>query len=382
MSTDDTSYDFDLHGVVGIRLLGATESDLAKVTRQLGPIRARLHRAPDITVRFVDRIETGPLTYVGVGDTGFDAEGFFLLRGRGGTPAKARLPFEDVGGELEIVCERAMPAVPHLLACVNIAALTHGVLPLHASAYEQSGRGVLVMGWAKGGKTEALLAGMDRGGSYIGDEWIYLSPDGDMFGLPEPIRLWAWHLAQQPEVLAARGFQDRARVGTWRRLASVARGAASTRGPGAGMARRGQPVLERQAFLQVPPSELFGADRMALRGRLDAAVLMLSHDRADIAVGVAGPGEISGRMVASLAHEREVFIDHYRQFRFAFPSRRSAVVEIADELEAELLKARFDGRESAKVAHPYPCDIAALGDAVSAAVDGLRVPAQREAVDQ
>jgi hypothetical protein len=281
------------------------------------------------------------------------------------------LPFDAVGASLAIVCERSMPVVPHLLPCINMTALAKGVLPLHSSAFTEDGRGVLVMGWAKGGKTETLLARMDRGASYVGDEWIYLTPDGRMLGLPEPIRLWAWHLAQQPRVLSQRSPGERTRLGTWRRLASAAAAAGKQRHPGAGLARRAYPVLQRQAFLQVPPEELFGRDRMTLEGRLDAAVLVVSHESAEITVDRTGPDEIAARMAASLVYEREQFLAHYQQFRFAFPSRASATIETAAPTEGSLLEALFEGRPAAKVAHPYPCDIAALGEAVIAAVRGI-----------
>lgn len=67
-----TNVDFDLHGYVGIRLLDARENDVAKVRRQLGPLQSPLAREPDITVRFVDRLDHGPLTYVGWQESGFD----------------------------------------------------------------------------------------------------------------------------------------------------------------------------------------------------------------------------------------------------------------------------------------------------------------------
>ena len=365
-----TVQDFDLHGIVGIRLVDAEPGDCARVARQLGPITGRLTGTPDITIRFVDRLDTGPLTYVGVGDTGFDEDGFYLLRGRGGAPAKALFPFDQVGEHLEVVCEREMPAVPHLLPAINMVALSKNVLPLHASAYEQDGRCVLVTGWAKGGKTESLLAAMQRGACYVGDEWIYITQDGEIMGLPEPIRLWAWHLAQQPDVLSSRTASERRKLSVWRNLASLAE-AAGTSGAGSGLARRAQPLLQRQAYLQISPEELFGRERMSLHGRLDAAVLMLSHDCEDIIMERARPDELSGRMAASLTYEREQFMAHYRQFRFAFPSRRSTMVETAAVTEERLLRATFDGRAAGKVSHPYPCDIAALGDAVSRVVNGL-----------
>ena len=357
--------DFDLAGVVGIRLVNASSTDIAKVQRQLGPLQAELSDDPDITIRFVEEFPDEAVTYVGVGDTGFTEDRFFVLRGQGGVAGKALIPFADIGNHPEIICERTMPAVPHLLALINLTALTKGVLPLHACAFNIDSTGVLVTGWAKSGKTESLLASMSQGADYVGDEWVYVTPDRRMFGLPEPIRLWAWHLDQLPALLRERGPATRARLTAWRRMADVARGA--SRLPASRVARKALPILERQAYIQVPPADLFGPERIQLRGTLSSTVLMMSHSSPDIVVERAGPREVSGRMLASLADERAPFLAHYQQFRYAFPTVTSSVVDQAQRMEAELLSALFDDQPAAKVSHPYPCEIAALGQAVTSA---------------
>lgn len=368
---DTTSVEFDLHGIVGIRLIDATRRDIAKVERQLGPLRATLTRDPDIVVRFVDTIETGPLHYVGLGQTGFNEDGFFVLQGKANTPARALIPFEHVGSRPEIVCERALPAVPHLLAIINLTALDKGVLPLHASAFVLDSLGVLVTGWAKSGKTESLLACMRQGASYVGDEWVYLPGDGSMLGVPEPIRLWAWHLDQMPEILASRTRAERTRLSAWKSAAALTKAAATSAIPGGSLFRKGAPIVARQAYVQIPPADLFGPEAIRLRGSLDAVVLVLSSESADIVVEDAGPSEVAGRMAASLADERTDVMACYTQFRYAFPERRSATIDSAEALESELLHKILAERPAAKVSHPYPCDIAELGRAVLSAARGV-----------
>lgn len=359
--------DFDVHGVVGIRLVDASPANLAAVARQLGLRTTQLDREPDITIRFATLATDRPLTYVGLGDTAYSRDSFYVLRGPNGSTGRTRLPFDALGHSPELVCEPSVTAVPHLLAIINLVALTKGVLPLHASAFTIGPLGVLVTGWSKGGKTEALLAAVERGGSYVGDEWVYLTADGDMLGLPEPIRVWDWQLRQFPGLLRSRARADRARLSTWRGVRAATSIASSWTLPGSALARRAEPLAARQAYLRVPPLELFGADRVVLRSTMDAVVLMLSHDSPDIVSGLAGPGELSGRMAASLAEERAPFVAHYRQFRFAFPELSSPLVESAATREAALLARMFDGRRCAKVCHPHPCDLAALGDAVLSA---------------
>jgi hypothetical protein len=368
------SYDFDLHGIVGIRLVDASAADAAKVERQIGPLRATLDREPDITIRFVEEATRRPLTYAGLNQGGFNEDGFFVLQGKGGVAAKALIPFDQIGHHPHLVCETAMPAVPHLLAIINLTALSKGVLPLHASAFTMDGTGLLVTGWAKGGKTESLLACMSEGAQYVGDEWIYLTADGQMLGVPEPIRLWSWHLRQLPAILSSRPRRDRLRLATWDRAASVSAKAAKWRLPGSGLARKGSPVVARQAYLQIPPAALFGADQVVLRGHLDAVVLVASHESHDIIIEAPTRSEVSGRMAASLVDERAVFMSVYQQFRYAFPGSTSAVVEAADAAEARLLGRLLDPLPAAKVLHPYHCDIAALGRAVrSAALDAIDI---------
>ncbi|MGH3470564.1 MAG: hypothetical protein ACRDPG_00780 [Nocardioidaceae bacterium] len=355
-----------------MRLLDATDDDIATVTRQLGPLRAALDREPDIIVRFADRVTLKPLTYVGLGETGYNEDGFFILKSKGGAPARTLLRFDSIDECAELVCEHSSPAIPHLLTLINLVALAKGVLPLHASAYTLGGGSVLVTGWSKGGKTESLLAAMSNGAHYVGDEWVYLTPDARMFGIPEPIRLWDWQLRQLPELLGSRGVGTRLRLASWRSISGLATAAASSPLPVAGAARRGAPVLARQAYVQIPPAELFGRDRIDPEADLDAVVLLSSHESERIVVELAGEHEVSGRMAASLSAERAGFMSDYNQFRYAFPGSRSELVDDAANVESTLLRRLFDGRPAAKVGHAYPCQISELGQAVLEAVDGVR----------
>ncbi len=355
--------DLDLHGYVRIRLLDATPRDLAKVIGQLGPLRATPNGEPDITVRFVDDIRMSRgLTYVGLDAAGFDDDAFYVLRGRTNIPARARIPFQDVGGRCEIVCERRMPTVPLLLAILNMTALAKGLLPLHASAFEHDGIGVLATGWAKGGKTETLLAFASLGARYIGDEWVYLAPDRTMYGVPEPIRLWRWHLQQLPAVRRRLTRRQRLRIDALHTAARAVERSVSSGSsrPVASVLRRLAPVLRRQVYVQLPPEQLFGADALALHGRLDELILVASHDDAEVRVEPVGGDEVGRRMLASLQEERTELMSYYRQFRFAFPGRSSPIIERASELECKLVSSALNGLACSWLRHPYPVDISSL----------------------
>jgi len=143
--------DYDLHGLAGVRLVDATPGDEAAVSRQLGPIRAPLDREPDIVVRFVDRLQTNRLRYLGAGEAAFTDDAFLVLRSKHKVPAKVRIPFAEIGDRCEIVCERGLPAVPLLVPILNLTVLARGALPLHASAFVYGGTGVVATGWSKYG---------------------------------------------------------------------------------------------------------------------------------------------------------------------------------------------------------------------------------------
>jgi hypothetical protein len=174
----DGAVDYDLHGLVGVRLLDAEPADARAVDRQLGPIRTPLEREPDITIRFVEELPVrGTVRLLGLDEAGYTEDAFLVLRGKHKTRARVQIRFEQIGGRCEITCESGLKAVPLLIPILNLTALAKGALPLHASAFEYEGTGILTTGWSKGGKTEALLTFMARGARYIGDEWVYLHPE-------------------------------------------------------------------------------------------------------------------------------------------------------------------------------------------------------------
>ena len=366
----ETAVDYDVHGLVGVRLLGAGPRETAAVDRQLGPSRRSLEREPDITVRFVDRLELhGPVRLIGLHDAGYTDDAFLVLRSKHKAQARVRFDVARLGDRCEIVCERGLPAVPLLVATINLTALTRGALPLHASAFEVGGRGIVTTGWSKGGKTEAMLTFVSRGARFVGDEWVYVEGDGTrVHGLPEPIRLWDWHLAQLPEVRAKAGTAAVARLRGLRAAADAGTALARRRG-GRGkvgtLATRGANLVKGQLHVDAPPERLFGAEALALSSSFDRLFLVTSADGPETAAEPVDPAEVAARMAASLRYEREPLMALYEKFRFAFPARRNEALEAAPAREEELLGRVLAGKPAWEVRHPYPVDFAALHAAMA-----------------
>jgi hypothetical protein len=339
------------------------------VERQLGPLPRSLDREPDITIRFVDRLaDPTRLRYLGAREAGWTDDAFYVLKTRK-TPVVVRIPMDRVGGRCEIVCERGLPAVPFLIAILNLTVLVGGALPLHAAAFELDGVGTLVTGWSKGGKTELLMAAAGAGARYIGDEWVYLTTDGRMHGIPEPIRLWDWHLKQLPDARKTLGVGDHVKLRGIPALRRIERALPRSIGrlpPGRAL-HRAMPVLEDQLHVDVPPETLFG--RIGdLTGRLDRILFVVSGAGPETTTEAVDPLAVAGRMVASLMYERREFLALWEQARFAHPGIVNQHIETFEARQRELVERVFAGRAACQVTHPYPVDIRALFEAVRPAI--------------
>jgi hypothetical protein len=356
-----SSIDFDLHGLASVRVVDGSPADAAAVERQLGPIRAELTGEPDIVVRFVDRLElTEPVRLLGVDDSGFTEEGFLVLRSRHKSKARVLLPLSEVGARPEIVCERGLAAVPHLIAILNLTVLANGALPLHAAAFSYDGIGVVSTGWSKGGKTESLLAFAAHGAQYVADEWAYISADGTrVHGIPEPVRLWDWHLRQAPEYRARIGWRRRARLGALRAAAATEQGArAVRRGRRGGIFDRAYALLRSQLYVDAEPERLFGASLPSTS--FDRLFFLLTHDSPETTVEPIDPEEVARRMLFSLQHERKDLLTAYWKLRFAFPEAASPLIDDAALIEQDRLLEVFRGKPAYVVRHPYPTSLERL----------------------
>ena len=294
----------------------------------------RVGREPDITIRFVDRVEVqGALRLLGR-EAAYGDDEFLVLRGRRKTTVRVKIPVADIGTTpLEIVAERGLSAVPFLLPIIMLTLLSKGIVPVHASAFVAGGRGTLVTGWAKGGKSEALLAFADRGATYVGDEWVFVTADGAaMAGLPEPMRLWDWQLAMVPRLRDRIGLGRRVRLGTAasmsRLLAGDGRALPVIRSSAPGdLARRLGAMAENQRSLQIPPERVFdGALRSGLVP-LDSVVLIESSTD-PVAAAEPIDGTILARRTAATVDPRAARHQAlYLTFRYAFPERRNQLIE-------------------------------------------------------
>ena len=352
-------------------MINASPRDAAAVTGQLGPALVGPCRDPDITVEFTDRIPlSSAVRYVGVDDAGFTDDAFLVLRGSHKSRVKVQIPFHEIGRECRIVCESGLSAVPFLVAILNLTALGKGFVPLHASAFTYRGTGVLVTGWARGGKSETLVAFAAKGAEYVGDEWVYLSEDGQrMWGLPQAIKLWDWHLQDVPQYRNAIRPADRIRLRGLGVVGGLLNGWDSfgerRRSSPPRLLRRVSALVNQQRYVHVPPERLFRGGIGSLSGSPQRVFFVVSHDDPRVTVSPMAPEEIARRMVFSLQEERALFLSYYLKFRFAFPGFSNDLIERAEEIQRDLLLRALSGKEAFAVHHPYPVSLEALFEAMN-----------------
>lgn len=351
--------DLDVAGLCRLRLNGASEAAIRSISRNLGAPRVRASGPADLTVRFGAEL-SAPLTMVGA-DAGVAwPDGLVLLRGPQRARIRVAVSLRD--GPIEVRCEGRDGPIPHLVDLVNLSLLRRGILPLHASAFVSDGRTVLITGWAKGGKTETLAAFTRRGARYVGDEWIYITPDGEVHGLPEPVRLWRWQLVELPDLRRSLPTRSRVRLAGLAGAAAFARGAERLTGDGP-FWRRAAGVLREQLWLRFPPEDVFGP-------RLDRApppshlLLAVGCDDGRYRTHTTTAAAVAERAAVSTAYELGRLVDSYRVYRFGFPGRddRNPLLEDLEAHLRDLARSRLPADVPATVVShpPPPFDLARL----------------------
>jgi hypothetical protein len=208
------------------------------------------------------------------------------------------------------------------------------------------------------------MAATRAGARYIGDEWVYLSPDGGMHGIPEPVRLWDWHLDQLPEIRGRLGRGERLKLRALPlagRVDTALPGRVRRSAPGR-LWHRAVPVVDGQRHVDLRPEQLFGP-LDALTGRLDHVLFVVAAAGDEITVDPIAPEAVAASMVFSLLHERLDLTTVYLQARFAFPDLVNPHLAHLEEVQRERLTSFLAGRPAHRIVHPYPVDFGAFLDA-------------------
>jgi len=247
---------------------------------------------------------------------------------------------------------------------VGLRLLRKGYVLLHSASFIYNGKGILVTGWQKGGKTEMLLAFMAAGARYISDEWTIVGGEVPrLYGLQGTLKMWDWHLRSLPRYLARIPRSSRLRlrlVALYRRFISLP-----------GFARlRGTPLkvlheLSREAgsplgLVTISPEALFTGKVWTGPAPLDRVFLAVLGQGNETRVCPIDHTEVAERIVGSLEYERRSLLQAYHQFNFAFPGRPNKLIENARDRERDVLLTALNGKPAYEIRHPYPVSLAEL----------------------
>ena len=362
--------DFNIHDLVGIRLVNPSSRDIAVVAGHLGLKPSEFSGRPALTITYVDRLTVDqPLRFLGRDDVAFTDDAFIIVRGRTLARARTKVAMDRIGETCELVCETGLPTIPLLRQLLNLVMLARNFVPVHAAAFHHRGRGVLVTGWSHGSKTGTLLAFMAAGAKFIGDEWIYLSASHDrMYGLPDQLEARPWYLDELPQYRRQVSVSDRARTGLTAGLAGLlgplADRSQRRNSPAAKLIRYAHQALLDQQSIHLKPLPLFGAENCLLASPLDVAIVAISHDSPDVLVSPAQLEQVAGRMAASFVHEQASLLSCYHKHLFAFPDRRNPLLDQLERIYRERVGQALKGKPAYTMLHPYPVSIQALRQAV------------------
>jgi hypothetical protein len=359
---DEQVVEFDIHGVLGIRLLNASSADIAAVVGQLGPLHKPLFRDPDITLRFVSRRSLHSLRDLRCKQKGVREEAFFVLDHR----SMARVPFDQLGGPCEIICERGSGAVPLFMPILSLTALAKGLVAVHASAFIYRGKGIIMAGQAESGKTTSLLGFAFAGAEFVGEEWILLRADGlAMYGLPREIDLSPSHLETVPEV---RQVIKRSMLFAYDSLQCLEKiqgvlDKVSSSFPAHAL-NRAITALQRRVLPKVRPGAIFGKRAAQLIARPEKVFLLISHGDRRVEVEPISAIEMAHQIVHLIQCEQARFMEHYLAFKSAFPEAKNCWVEESQDYQYALLSSALMAKETYTVRHPHPTKFSALYEAL------------------
>ena len=366
-TANNYTVDYDIHGIVGLRLINPGDYDVKYISRLLSQFKSGLTREPDITIIYKENWDLGNVTYLGLNEAAFNDDGFYILTS-GRQPLKVKIPFEQIGDKCEIVCEQGIVGIPLLNYIINLTFLKKNHLPIHASAFSYNDVNAMVIGWAKGGKSEALFSFINKGAKFVGDETVILSAsENKMFGIPVPVSIWEWQFSEIHELMPQLSLQKKVLFGGVHFLDGIynlTKKVKLNNNSVVSLLGDALPALRKQLHIKVPPEKIFNGKLEWEKVNLDKIILAMSYSRDEIKVSECSKDEIIDRMITSNLYEFDALYNYYDTFKFAFPGIKNEFLETVQETYNELLPKALSGIESYKVLHPYPVSYEKLYDAM------------------
>jgi hypothetical protein len=366
--------DYDIHGLLGVRLIDPAASLARAAARQLNPLRpAALGHDPDLSISHFagfDRASAYKLGDAGDGqECWFNESEFTLAYG----DTDLNIPFDSIGNSFTIRCtpngNMRKLFIDYVRPALQISLLAKGALGLHSAAVSYKGKGILLAGWAESGKTEAMMGFLQAGASFVSDKWTIVNGDGpSILHFPTPITVRHWMINLIPGLRHRLKGSERLRARAAGIAGSLLATGLSGRVP---VLREAKGLADLGGRVSVTPSQLFGNSDgkrsrwgMSPSAPLDRLFLLMTTGEDRITVQQAETREVARRLADCAAYERRAFLGLYRRFRYALPGRRNPLVEEVWDRETELLTKALDSKQVFAVHVPFPFNPRALHEAI------------------
>jgi hypothetical protein len=366
--------EYDIHGLLGVRLVEPSASLAGAAARQFNPLRpSTLRSDPDVAV---SHVVAGRARGHRLGDAGdgqecsFDDSGLALVNGG----AELSISFDSLGGACTIGCTRNSNMrrifIDYVRPALQMSLLPKGALALHSAGVSYNGQGILLAGWSESGKTEAMMGFLQAGATFVSDKWTIVNGDGpSILHFPTPITVRHWMIELIPGLRNRLTSRERLRARAAGIAGSLLATGASSRVP---VLREAKGLADLGGRVSVTPSQLFDDSDvkrprwgMSPSAPLDRLFLLMTTDEDRITVRPAEIREVARRLADCAAYERRAFLGLYQKFKYAFPARRNPLIDDASEREAEIFGKALESKQVFAVNVPFPFNPGSLHEAIA-----------------
>jgi hypothetical protein len=189
-----------------------------------------------------------------------------------------------------------------VLPLLDVAAVRGGAAMIHAATIAVDGCGICMPAWGGAGKTSTVAKLVRTGrAAFLGDDWAFVSPDGELLAYEKPMLVKPHHRALYPSLFSARRRKPLAPSSLTRPLGRIATAVHPTisRYPRvARLARRLSPE-----HLIVPPRAAFPDGRFATSAPLALAVFVERWDGSRIERREVGATWMASRLLGNFFAE-------------------------------------------------------------------------------
>ncbi len=227
------------------------------------------------------------------------------------------------------------------LPLVDRVAVTRGAAMIHAATVDYGGHGVCMPAWGGVGKTStvAKLVRLE-GFAFMGDDWGFLSSDGELLGYAKPMFIKPHHRPIYPHIFA----EKRKPLVPSRLSKPIAELTTTvhpivTRYPRlAGVTRRWSPE-----HIMVTPSQAFPGARISTRAQLAVVVFVERFDGRDAVLEAKDRPWMVSRLIGNFHREMSL---HSRELVNALGATGMVPIERHFAEKAEVLTKALEGAPS------------------------------------